>query len=181
MKIVKELLPGCFLLEPPRFEDERGRFVKTFHQNQFRDLGLDAVFRESFYSISRRNVIRGMHFQVPPHQHQKLVFCSSGAVRDVLLDLRRGDGYGKVASVNLSAENCYQVFIPAGIAHGFVTLGDEAILHYQTSTVHAPAFDRGIRWDSFGYDWGIAAPVLSPRDAAHPSFHDFESPFDKGL
>ena len=177
MKILKELLPGSFLLEPPRFEDARGTFVKTYHEGICKDLGTNLEIREEFYSISRQDVIRGMHFQLPPHAHDKLVYCTRGAVRDVLLDLRKGPGYGKVASVDLSGENGLLVYIHKGIAHGFVALTDEALMLYKTSTVHSPSADCGIRWNSFGFDWQVAAPILSLRDEQHSNFADFISPF----
>ena len=177
MEILKELLPGCFLLQPNRFEDQRGSFVKTYHEGLFQALGVDLDIREEFYSVSHKNVIRGMHFQLPPHEHDKLVYCTRGAVTDVLLDLRKGPGYGKVASAELSGENAHLVFIPKGIAHGFAALTDEALMLYKTSTVHAPESDCGIRWDSFGFEWGVAHPVISARDQQHPPLSEFITPF----
>jgi dTDP-4-dehydrorhamnose 3,5-epimerase/CDP-3, 6-dideoxy-D-glycero-D-glycero-4-hexulose-5-epimerase len=133
--------------------------------------------REELYSSSHRNVLRGMHFQLPPHAHDKLVYCTHGAVLDVLLDLRRGAGYGRFAAIELSAQNAHMLFIPKGIAHGFVALCDHSIMQYKTSTVHVPASDCGIRWDSFGYDWGLDQPVVSVRDSQHPLLVNFHSPF----
>ncbi len=177
MEILKELLPGCFLLQPNRFEDSRGSFVKTYHEGLCKTLGVNLDIQEEFYSVSRKDVIRGMHFQLPPHEHDKLVYCTRGAVTDVLLDLRKGLGYGKVVSAELSGENAHLVFIPKGIAHGFAALTDEALMLYKTSTVHAPEADCGIRWDSFGFGWGIAEPIISARDQQHSLFADFVSPF----
>jgi dTDP-4-dehydrorhamnose 3,5-epimerase/CDP-3, 6-dideoxy-D-glycero-D-glycero-4-hexulose-5-epimerase len=165
------------LLQPKRFEDQRGFFVKTYHEDLCKVLGVNLNIREEFYSISRKNVIRGMHFQLPPHEHDKLVYCARGAVLDVLLDLRKGPNYGLVASAELSGENSHLIFIPKGIAHGFVALTDEALMLYKTSTIHAPEFDGGIFWNSFGFDWGIAGPIISTRDQQHDLFADFESPF----
>ena len=177
MEILKELLPGCFLLQPKRFEDSRGSFVKTYHEGLCKTLGVNLEIREEFYSVSRKNVIRGMHFQLPPHEHDKLVNCTRGVVCDVLLDLRKGPGYGGVASVELSGEDSRLVFMPKGIAHGFSALTDEALMLYKTSTVHAPESDCGIRWDSFGFDWGMPMPIISTRDQQHNLFANFESPF----
>lgn len=177
MEILKELLPDCFLLQPNRFVDSRGSFVKTYHEGLFQALGVNLDIREEFYSVSHKNVIRGMHFQLPPHEHDKLVYCTHGAVMDVLLDLRKGPGYGNVASTELSGENAHLVFIPKGIAHGFLALTDEALMLYKTSTVHAPEADCGIRWDSFGFDWEMAEPIISTRDQQHSVFADFVSPF----
>lgn len=177
MEILKELHPGCFLLQPMRYEDQRGSFVKTYHEGICKALGVNLEIREEFYSVSRKNVIRGMHFQLPPQAHDKLVYCTRGAVTDVLLDLRKGPGYGKVASAELSGENAHLVFIPKGVAHGFAALTDEALMLYKTSTVHAPESDCGIRSDSFGFDWGIAEPIISARDQQHSLFADFVTPF----
>ena len=177
MKILEELLPGCFLLQPKWCEDERGVFVKTYHESLCQSLGVSLEIREEFYSVSRRNVLRGMHFQLPPHAHEKLVFCTRGRVKDVLLDLRKGVNYGRVAFAELSGENAHLIFIPKGVAHGFVALSQEALMLYKTSTVHEPQADSGIRWDSFGFDWGIAVPILSERDQQHRALADFKSPF----
>lgn len=177
MEIVKELLAGCYLLKPKKFIDNRGVFVKTYHESDLNRLGINFIMSEEFYSISYKNVIRGMHFQLPPHDHDKLVYCSQGAVLDVLLDLRAGSEYGKVVSVELTEENSYIVFIPKGIAHGFVALSKQALMHYKTSTIHAPSSDFGIRWDSFGFEWNIDRPIISLRDQGHLMLNDFITPF----
>ena len=177
MKIIEELLPGCFLLQPNRFNDHRGKFIKTFHEDLFLDLGLAFDVREEFYSVSHRNVIRGMHFQMPPYAHDKLVFCANGVVLDVLLDLRVGGNYGGMASVKLSAENNHMIFIPKGIAHGFAALTEDALMLYKTSTVYVAEADFGVRWDSFGFEWDIDQPIISERDRLHKMFGEFQSPF----
>lgn len=180
MTILAEPLPGVRLIKPKVFEDARGDFVKTFHCGLFRDLGIDFTPVEEFYSTSRKNVLRGMHFQLPPHDHSKLVYCIRGRVLDVLVDLRPGSpGYGCFASAELSRENRSQFYIPSGIAHGFLALEDDSVMVYKTTTVHAPSHDAGIRWDSFGFDWGVDSPICSPRDLAFPSMADFVSPFQK--
>ena len=177
MKLIKELLSGCFLLQPNRFEDQRGCFVKTYNQGLLATLGVNLEICEEFFTISHKNVLRGMHFQLPPHAHDKLVYCNRGVVLDVLLDLRRGEGYGCVASAQLSGENGRLIFIPKGIAHGFVALTDESLMLYKTSTEHAPESDCGIRWDSFGFDWDVDQPIISTRDEKQATFNDFVSPF----
>lgn len=177
MEIIKELLPGCFLIQPKKIEDQRGYFIKTYHEELSALLGINLEIAEEFLSSSHKHVLRGMHFQLPPHDHQKLVYCTQGAVLDVLLDLRKGDGYGKTASVQISKENNQLIFIPKGVAHGFLALTNDALMVYKTSTVHTLASDSGIKWDSFGFDWGIDVPITSLRDQAHGSFIDFLSPF----
>lgn len=177
MKLLNELLPGCFLLQPKRLQDQRGCFVKTYHEGIYAALGINFYIREEFYSISHKNVLRGMHFQLPPHDHDKLVYCIRGVVRDVLLDLRQGAHYGRVASAELTGESGQVVFIPKGIAHGFVALTDETLVVYKTSTMHAPEADYGIHWDSYGFNWGVDQPIISARDQQHVAFNNFVSPF----
>lgn len=177
MELLDELLPGCWLIGPKLFEDARGRFVKTLQASFLDKRGLAFEMREEFYSTSRTGVLRGMHFQLPPHDHTKFVSCLQGEVLDVLLDLRAGKGYGRVASATLSAEEARSIYIPTGIAHGFLSRQDDSLMVYKTSTEHSPSHDAGIRWDSFGFDWGRGDLIVSERDRAHPGFSDFQSPF----
>lgn len=177
IKIIQELLPGVFLLQNPKSKDKRGEFIKTYHNQQLQELGLILEAKEEFYSISKKNVVRGMHFQIPPNDHSKIVYCPYGRVNDVLLDLRAGDGYGRYASVELSSDNNFSLYIPSGIAHGFLSLSDDSIVMYKTSTVHSPHSDLGIRWDSFGYSWNVINPILSERDRNHLLFSDFKTLF----
>jgi dTDP-4-dehydrorhamnose 3,5-epimerase len=160
------------------FGDRRGTFIKTYHEEAWHEAGISFTIKEEYYSISRQGVLRGMHFQSPPEDHTKIVYCPSGRVLDVLLDLRRSSPtFGQAAVMELSAENRLILIIPNGIAHGFLSREESSIMVYKTSTVHSPAHDAGIRWDSFGFDWGCDAPVLSERDAAFPALADFASPF----
>lgn len=171
-------LPGCVELRLPGSADTRGRFTKLFHQGAFAELGLDMPLAEVFCTTSHRHVIRGLHFQAPPHAHAKLVVCLDGAVQDVVLDLRRGTPtYGRHAIVELSADAGDALFVPVGLAHGFCVRSESATLLYFTSTVHAPASDAGIAWDSAGIAWASDTPILSERDRQHPTLAAFESPF----
>jgi len=173
-------LAGLIRLEPRSFSDHRGTFVKTYHDRAFRELGLPFESREEFYSTSHKNVVRGMHFQAPPVAHAKLVYCVTGAVLDVVLDLRRqSPTYGRACAEELSETNRRSLFIPPGFAHGFLALTEGALMVYKTSTVHDPACDQGIHWQSFGFDWPLAgaAPILSQRDQELPALADFNSPF----
>lgn len=177
MEFVQDLLPGVQVVRLGRFDDPRGSFVKTYSRTRFEAAGLPFDVREEFYSFSRKDVIRGMHFQMPPHDHAKLVYCAQGAVLDVLIDLRCGPGYGKVASIVLHEDEPMALAIPSGVAHGFKSLRDASMMVYKTSTEHAPSHDAGIRWDSIEFEWDIQAPVVSARDSAHSIFADFASPF----
>ncbi|GAB4183229.1 MAG: dTDP-4-dehydrorhamnose 3,5-epimerase family protein [Terrimicrobiaceae bacterium] len=178
MTLVSEPLPGVRVLRPFIHRDDRGEFVKTFHEDQLSAHGISLHLREEFFSTSAAGVLRGMHFQTPPFAHQKLVYCISGSVLDVILDLRKDSPtFGRPKSVELSSENRHFIHIPVGFAHGFLSLTEGSCLVYKTDCPHAPSHDLGIRWDSFGFDWPITTPRLSPRDAAFPSFEEFESPF----
>ena len=148
-----------------------------YQKEVYEELGVDFQIREEFFSISHLHVLRGMHFQLPPHAHDKLVYCTQGEVLDVLLDLRKGPGYGRVASCRLNRENGHLIYMPRGIAHGFIALENETLMLYKTSTVHVPESDFGIRWNSFGFDWGADQPIISTRDHQHLEFANFDSPF----
>ena len=178
MELVPTELPSLQLIRPCIFRDARGSFVKTFNRNTFHELGLDFEPREDFFSTSAKNVLRGMHFQLPPADHAKLVYCITGSVLDVVLDLRKNSpAFGRSCARELSAANREMFFIPAGFAHGFLTLDDGATMVYQTSTGYSPAHDAGVCWDSFGFDWPVKNPILSERDQKFPALRDFLSPF----
>ena len=181
MQFERELLPGVMLFTLKQLKDTRGHFVKTYTRSLFDSLGIEFDFREEFYSMSHKDVIRGMHFQLPPYDHVKFVTCPIGAVLDVLVDLRCGAGQGRIASVVMSADAPMAIMIPKGIAHGFKALCDDSLMVYKTSTEYKPSHDAGIRWDSLGFDWGVQSPVVSVRDAAHPTLDEFVSPFGASL
>jgi dTDP-4-dehydrorhamnose 3,5-epimerase len=166
------------LLDPFRMNDERGVFVKTFNFPHASLAGLGFSLREEFYSVSHKDVIRGLHFQTPPHSHQKLVYCVNGGILDVLVDLRKSEPtYGMTISIELSARNHLVLWIPVGVGHGFLSLEDNSCVIYKTDFEYSPASDHGILWSSIDFDWGISAPTLSERDSAFPLLKDFDSPF----
>ena len=173
-------LPGVRLFEPPVFTDVRGSFVKTYHENALAEKGISFTMKEEYFSISKRGVVRGMHFQIPPADHTKVVYCARGSVKDVVLDLRTtSPSYGKSAACILSDKNRRIFFIPPGFAHGFLSLEDESLMVYKTSSEHSPKHDAGIRWDSFGFNWDAVDPIISARDVALPPLAAFISPFKK--
>ncbi len=178
MQLDETGIPGCVAVRPRVFRDLRGAFVKTFHEPSFEAAGLRTDWREGIYSVSARGVIRGMHFQLPPADHAKLVYCVSGRVVDVIVDLRRGSPtYGEHRCVELDSEQGTGVYVPSGCAHGFVALSEGATVRYDVTSVHSPEHDAGIAWDSFGFDWPIADPILSDRDRQQPRLDQFDSPF----
>ncbi len=171
-------IDGFYEILPEVHEDKRGVFVKTYQESDFLDMGVDVVWKEQYYSISKKGVLRGLHFQIPPHGHKKLVYCISGNVLDVAVDLRQDSPtYGMHDFVSLSSEKCNAVFVDVGLAHGFYTISESAMLLYNVSTEYAPGSDSGIRWDSAGIIWGDIAPTISERDRSLVGLQQFKSPF----
>lgn len=175
---ISSILNGAKVITLPFSTDGRGLFVKTFLDTDFKKEGIAFTLKESYFSISKKDVIRGMHFQLPPHQHSKVVFCPQGAILDVIVDLRKGSPtYGQYITEELSAENHKAYFIPEGFAHGFKSLTDDALTYYLVSSEYNKAYDAGIYYDSIGLDWELDSPVLSVRDMSFQGLNEFESPF----
>lgn len=171
-------LPGAWAVHPRLIGDARGNFSKTFHAPTFAAQGLRTDWVEDFMSSSTRDVVRGLHFQVPPADHAKLVYCIAGSVIDVLLDLRTGSPtQGQHRSLTISADNGIGVYIPTGIAHGFVSTSEWSTMAYKVTSVHSPEHDRGIAFDSIEYAWPTGVPLVSDRDRSHPPLDAFDSPF----
>ena len=167
-------LPGAFIVELDRREDDRGYFARTWCQREFEDAGLNPTLVQSSVSFSpRRGTLRGMHWQAAPHSETKLVRCTRGAIWDVIIDLRpESPTYTQHFGVELSEDSGRALYIPEGMAHGFVTLANDCEVFYQMSDYHVPAAARGVRWNdsAFGIDWPVTDPILHPRDAAYPDF-----------
>ena len=178
MRVEQTFILGCYQIFPEVKKDIRGIFVKTFHKELFEKFGLVTKFSEEYYSVSHKGVLRGMHFQTPPHEHFKLVYCLAGKVMDAIVDLRVGSPtYKTFATFEISAEQGNLLYIAPGIAHGFYALTDDAIMQYKVSKVYAPEHDSGIRWNSTGINWPNFAPIISDRDSMFPNLADFQSPF----
>lgn len=178
MKLTATRLEGVYVVEQEMFKDKRGAFVKTFQRSFFTQHGLACDFSENYYTKSHEDVIRGMHFQTPPHDHAKLVTVIQGTIIDVILDIRKSSPtFGQYVEIELSRENRRSIYIAKGLAHGFGTLSDSAIAYYMVTSEYAPEHDKGIRFDSFGYQWPIMSPIVSDRDLSHVPFDRFISPF----
>ncbi len=179
MKLISQELQGIYEFEYPRFSDERGGFAKPYHAGSLGEYGLKADFKEFFYSDSHKHVLRGMHFQLPPHDHGKLIFVTSGAVLDVALDVRKtSPTFGQSVSFELSADDQRCIYISSGFAHGFLSLEDNSRINYLVTSLHSPAHDSGVKWDSFNFKWPVTSPLLSPRDEAFLSLDEFVSTHD---
>jgi len=174
----EDILNGAKIITLPASQDARGVFVKTFHETTLAAQGIEFVLRESYFSISKKDVIRGMHFQLPPHQHSKIVFCPQGAILDVIVDLRKDSPtFRHYYSCELSAQNHLAYYIPEGFAHGFKSLTEDAITYYQVSSEYNKDHDTGIRYDSIGFDWAIEATVITARDLSFLMMQAFDTPF----
>lgn len=173
-------LKDALLITLPTFYDDRGSFIKTFHATTLKEVGVNFDLKESYFSLSKKDVIRGMHFQLPPHHHSKIVFCPQGAILDVIVDLRKESAtYGQYFAHELSAANHKAYYIPEGFAHGFKSLTDDAITYYLVSSEYSQQHDTGIRYDSIGFDWQVMQPIVSERDLSFDTLDAFDSPFVK--
>jgi len=170
------------LIIPNRFDDQRGFFAETYSHQRYSEMGIDVEFVQDNHSLSRdAGTLRGLHFQAPPHAQSKLVRCGRGVIFDVTVDIRRGSQtYGQWVGHELSAKNGYQLYVPVGFAHGFVTLEPDSEIVYKCSDYYAPETECGLRWNDpdIGIDWPLQGdPILSEKDALAPLFKDSESPF----
>jgi dTDP-4-dehydrorhamnose 3,5-epimerase len=168
-------LGGAWLVDIEPWEDERGFFARTWCLREFEERGLDArVVQCSVARTRRRGTLRGLHWQVPPHEEIKLVTCTRGAIWDVIVDLRpESPTYTRWYGVELNAETRRTLYVPARCAHGFVTLVDDVDVQYQMSDWHAADAQRGVRWNdpAFAIDWPVqGGPILNERDAGFPDF-----------
>ncbi|MFH1708616.1 MAG: dTDP-4-dehydrorhamnose 3,5-epimerase [Planctomycetota bacterium] len=174
MKFTPLDLPGAFLVEIEPREDERGFFARTFCREEFAAQGVELTIAQSSLSFNRaRGTLRGLHYQAPPHAEAKVVACTAGAAFDVLVDLRRDSpAHRRWVTVELSAANHRMVYIPPGLAHGFMTLAADTTLQYHISVPYHQESARGVRWDdpAFGIVWPETPAVISARDADLPLF-----------
>lgn len=179
MKITPMAIPDVWLIEPKVFGDARGFFFESFNQRVFNEAtGLDLCFVQDNHSKSVKNVLRGLHYQLPPKAQGKLVRVIAGEVFDVAVDIRRDSPtFGQSVSAVLSAENKHQVWIPTGFAHGFLVLSDTAEFLYKTTEYYAPECERSIAWNdpALGVAWPLRqAPTLSSKDASGSLLVDAE-------
>lgn len=181
MKLTPTPLPGCVIVEPAVFGDDRGWFMESFNELRWHEalaaLGLPPTrrFVQDNHSCSKAGVLRGLHYQLPPHPQGKLVRVVQGAAFDVAVDIRRGSpSFGQWFGIELNADNRRQLFIPEGFAHGFMALQDDTHFLYKTTDVYARDCERSLHWDdpTIGIEWplpaGIGEPLVAPKDAGAP-------------
>ncbi len=180
MKILQTGFNGLLIIEPRVFRDERGYFFESWNQEAFAEVGLNFPFVQDNQSGSVKDVIRGLHFQVPPFEQGKLVRVVTGSVLDVAVDLRKAEPtFGMHFRMLLDAASGKMLYIPPGFAHGFRTLEDGTVFAYKCTKPYHANSDRVIRWNdpSLAIDWGIADPLVSEKDRQGPLFSMFENPF----
>jgi dTDP-4-dehydrorhamnose 3,5-epimerase len=183
MAFIKTDIPGLLVFEPRVFEDSRGYFFESYSENAFKEARIDTVFVQDNQSSSQYGVIRGLHYQLNPYSQAKLVRVLEGKILDVVVDIRKGSpSFGKNFSLELTAENKKQLFIPPGFAHGFSVLSDKAVVFYKCSSPYNKESEGGIRFDDpqLKINWGIPAgkAIISDKDKILPSFADCRNNFD---
>lgn len=176
MKVTKTKIPDVMIIEPAVFSDNRGFFFESFNQAKMNDiLGFKVDFVQDNQSFSRINVLRGLHYQIPPYSQAKLVRCLSGEVYDVAVDIRRSSPtFGQWVGVYLSSHNKRQIWIPEGFAHGFLALTDTAEVVYKTTNYYSPSHESGIKWNDSELDisWpNLSNILLSEKDREQDSFN----------
>jgi dTDP-4-dehydrorhamnose 3,5-epimerase len=180
MEIKPTSLPDVMLVAPRIIRDPRGYFAETFRMDALTALGMSCMFLQENQSMSAQGVLRGLHFQSPPHAQAKLVRVIRGSVLDVAVDIRKeSPTYLKHVKVVLNAQDLQQLYIPEGFAHGFLTLEPDTVFAYKCSTYYHRESEGGLAWDDpqLGIDWGIETPTVSEKDSHQPSVKDFKSPF----
>ena len=167
-------LPGAFIIEPEKLEDDRGFFARSWCEREFEAHGLNARLVQCDISFSkRRGTLRGMHYQLSPYEEAKLVRCTSGSIYDAIIDLRPDSStFKRTIGLVLTAENHKMLYVPEGFAHGFLTLEDNTEVFYQMSEFHSPEHARGVRWNdpAFGIYWPLVPTTMSERDRTCPDF-----------
>jgi dTDP-4-dehydrorhamnose 3,5-epimerase len=180
METEKTTIEGLIIVRPRVFGDDRGHFFESYNEEQFRNAGIDLHFVQDNQSLSHKGVLRGLHFQNPPHAQGKLVRVITGSVLDVAVDIRRSSPtYGKHFSLLLSADNKTQLYIPPGFAHGFLTLEDHTIFSYKCTAYYNKAAEDCIAWNDpdLGIAWNVNSPLVSEKDRGGRAFRSFSTLF----
>ncbi len=180
MNVIKTDFDGLVLIEPRVWDDDRGFFFESYNRDMFFSAGIEIEFVQDNHSRSKRNVLRGLHYQTPPHAQDKLVRAVVGEVFDVVVDLRHGSPtFGKSADFTLSAENRRMLLVPKGFAHGFAVVSETAEVLYKCSDFYAPETACGLRWDDpdLAIPWPVTDPIISEQDTQYPNFKDLPACF----
>lgn len=168
-ELIKKYNSGLIEFKVPSYKDNRGEFCKLYNFEELLNIGIIFKPKEHFHSISKKNVLRGMHFQINDSAHNKIIQCIQGSILDVCVDVRKySEFYNMPISFNLSNKVKSGIYIPKGFAHGFLSLENNTIVQYMTDKRHNPSEDKGVLWNSIDFKWPINMPLLSIRDKNHP-------------
>ncbi|MDV4152585.1 dTDP-4-dehydrorhamnose 3,5-epimerase family protein [Clostridium sp. AL.422] len=179
---VKKLdVEGCYLITPTMLMESTCDLINVFNETQFNIYGLSTNFKEEYYAIAKPGVVRGIHFQLPPEEQDKLITCIIGEIQDVVVDLRKDSKtYGKYTTVNLNEDNKNLIYIPSGCAHGYYIKGDKhALVYYKVTKPFIRDLRGGIHWNSLNIPWEFdySKIQVESEDETWPKFEEFDSPF----
>ncbi|MCE3278795.1 MAG: dTDP-4-dehydrorhamnose 3,5-epimerase [Bacteroidetes bacterium] len=180
MEVLATGIADLLIIQPKVFEDNRGYFFESYNKKAFEKNGINANFVQDNQSLSQKGILRGLHFQAPPHAQGKLVSVTKGSVLDIAVDIRKGSStYGKYFSIELNERNKTMLWIPEGFAHGFLTIEDQTIFTYKCTNFYNKESEGSIIWNDpeIGIDWGVTDPVLSEKDKIGVRLNEFKTPF----
>jgi len=180
MQVQKTDFEGLLILQPKVFIDDRGAFCESWNETTFKNLDLDICFVQDNQSVSHKNVLRGLHFQRPPHLQGKLVRVTKGKALDVVVDLRKkSKTFGKHFKIELCSKKANMLWIPSGFAHGFIALEDDTIFQYKCDALYNPNFEDCLIWNdtTLSIDWGVKNPIVSSKDKEGKLFKDLNTTF----
>lgn len=173
-RIKKTNIENCIEIFPNVFEDNRGITIKPYHRKSFEDLGILEEFKEDLFVTSSKGVIRGLHFQKEPFEQSKLIYCVKGSILDVAIDMRKeSKTYGQAVHFHIDSRKRNMAYIPSGFAHGYEVLEEDTMVVYKLSSMYAPEYEEGIRWDSVNIDWNTSNPLLSDKDKKWQTFLEY--------
>jgi dTDP-4-dehydrorhamnose 3,5-epimerase len=181
MKVIETKFNGVIIIEYNVFEDSRGYFCETFSSDRYKNHGINTEFVQDNISVSKKGTLRGLHYQIFPKAQAKLCHVIKGKVLDIAVDIRFGSPtFGRYLAVELSEDNHTQIYIPAGFAHGFAVLSDEAIFQYKCSEYYSREHERAIRFDDLdlNIEWGVENPIVSEKDRAAKYFREIDKDFE---
>lgn len=175
---IKSEIEDCFELMPRIFKDHRGISVKTFNEDLYKEIGITHKFAEDLMVTSHKGVLRGLHFQKPSYEQAKLIWCISGSIFDVAVDIRKNSStYGQFVYFNIDSRKRNLVYIPAGFAHGYQVMEDNTTVYYKMSSVYSPEHEGGLHYSSLNIPWPIEEKIVSDKDIKMPKFNEFISVF----
>jgi dTDP-4-dehydrorhamnose 3,5-epimerase/CDP-3, 6-dideoxy-D-glycero-D-glycero-4-hexulose-5-epimerase len=174
MEIINTHLPDLYVINKDIFKDTRGKYVKTFYSPLLEANNLLSIFKENAFVTSKKNVLRGLHFQLPPYESCKLIHVIEGSILDVVININKNSHFfGSVFAYELSSKNNKSLYVGSQYAHGFLTLSKQSIVSYMSTNTFNPKYERGVKWDSFGFDWKVENPILSEKDQKLPHFGEW--------